>query len=46
VPGARHDVLAPLKVTIRLTIYDKDPDSGAKTIRDIKSRKFSTATFR
>src|SRR5579885_3575242 len=24
---------APLKVTIRLTIYDKDPDTGAKTIR-------------
>src|SRR6266566_4439741 len=30
---------APLKVTIRLTIYDKDPDSGAKTIRDIKEPK-------
>src|ERR1700677_49604 len=28
---------APLKVTIRLTIYDKDPDSGAKTIRDTKN---------
>ena len=27
---------APLKVTIRLTIYDKDPESGAKSIRDIK----------
>src|SRR6267378_4128287 len=26
---------APLKVTIRLTIYDKDPDTGAKNIRDI-----------
>ena len=25
---------APLKVTIRLTIYDKDPDTGAKTIRE------------
>src|SRR6202049_2290172 len=31
--------LAPLKVTIRLTIYDKDPDSGAKTIRDIKEQE-------
>jgi len=30
---------APLKVTIRLTIYDKDPDSGAKTIRDIKEQE-------
>src|ERR1700722_11280242 len=26
---------APLKVTIRLTIYDKDPDTGAKNIGDI-----------
>src|ERR1700689_5167004 len=30
---------APLKVTIRLTIYDKDPDTGAKSIRDIKEQK-------
>src|SRR6058998_3892233 len=30
---------APLKVIIRLTIYDKDPDSGAKTIRDIKEQE-------
>src|ERR1700726_3971383 len=30
---------APLKLTIRLTIYDKDPDSGAKTIRDIKEQE-------
>src|SRR6202789_1390417 len=30
---------APLKVTIRLTIYDKDPDTGAKSIRDIKERE-------
>jgi DNA-directed RNA polymerase subunit beta len=30
---------APLKVTIRLTIYDKDPESGAKTIRDIKEQE-------
>src|SRR3989449_7004024 len=30
---------APLKVTIRLTIYDKDPDSGAKSIRDIKEQE-------
>src|SRR6266581_3784238 len=26
-------------VTNRLTIYDKDPDSGAKTIRDIKEQE-------
>ena len=30
---------APLKVTIRLTIFDKDPDTGAKTIRDIKEQE-------
>src|ERR1700750_2627695 len=30
---------APLKVTIRLTIYDKDPETGAKTIRDIKEQE-------
>ena len=30
---------APLKVTIRLTIYDKDADTGAKTIRDIKEQE-------
>src|SRR5438477_930899 len=28
-----------LKVTVHLTIYDKDPDSGAKTIRDIKEQE-------
>ena len=30
---------APLKVTIRLTIYDKDADTGAKSIRDIKEQE-------
>ena len=30
---------APLKVTIRLTIYDKDAETGAKTIRDIKEQE-------
>jgi DNA-directed RNA polymerase subunit beta len=30
---------APLKVTIRLTIYDKDPDTGQKAIRDIKEQE-------
>ena len=30
---------APLKVTIRLTVYDKDPETGAKTIRDIKEQE-------
>jgi len=30
---------APLKVTIRLTIFEKDPDSGEKSIRDIKEQE-------
>ncbi len=30
---------APLKVTIRLTVYDKDPDTGTKTVRDIKEQE-------
>ena len=30
---------APLKVTIRLTIYEKDPETGAKAIRDIKEQE-------
>ncbi len=30
---------APLKVTMRLTIYDKDPETGNKTIRDIKEQE-------
>src|SRR6186713_22919 len=29
----------PLKVTIRLTVYSKDPETGAKTIRDIKEQE-------
>ncbi|HKD63461.1 MAG TPA: hypothetical protein VKB40_05460, partial [Candidatus Acidoferrales bacterium] len=30
---------APLKVTIRLTVFDKDPETGNKTIRDIKEQE-------
>jgi DNA-directed RNA polymerase subunit beta len=30
---------APLKVTIRLTIFDKDPETGTKSIRDIKEQE-------
>ena len=38
---------APLKVTVRLTIYDKDAETGNKTIRDIKEQEVSSlATFR
>ena len=30
---------APLKVTVRLTIYEKDAETGNKTIRDIKEQE-------
>ncbi len=30
---------APLKVTIRLTVYDKDPETNNKTVRDIKEQE-------
>ena len=30
---------APLKVTIRLTIFEKDPETGNKSIRDIKEQE-------
>ncbi len=29
----------PLKVTIQLVVYDKDPDTGASSIRDIKEQE-------
>jgi DNA-directed RNA polymerase subunit beta len=29
----------PLKVTIRLVVWDKDPEAGTKTIRDIKEQE-------
>ncbi|HEX6850662.1 MAG TPA: hypothetical protein VF139_04585, partial [Candidatus Polarisedimenticolaceae bacterium] len=29
----------PLKVTIQLVVYDKDPDTDARTIRDIKEQE-------
>ena len=30
---------APLKVTIRLTVFDKDAETGAKSVRDIKEQE-------
>ena len=30
---------APLKVTIRLTIFDKDEDTDTRSIRDIKEQE-------
>ena len=29
----------PLKVTVHLVVYDKDPETGAQTIRDIKEQE-------
>ena len=29
----------PLKVTIQLVVYDKDPDTEARSIRDIKEQE-------
>ena len=29
----------PLRVTIRLVVYDRDPDTGARSIRDIKEQE-------
>jgi len=39
VPGARHDLRRSLKVTIRLTVYAKDPETGVKSVRDIKEQE-------
>ncbi len=30
---------APLKVTIRLTVFDKDPETGQRSVRDIKEQE-------
>ena len=36
---------APLKVTIRLTIYDKDEETGTHSIRDIKEQRSTSVRF-
>jgi DNA-directed RNA polymerase subunit beta len=38
VPPARPDLAAPLKVTLRLIVFDIDEDTGAKSIKDIKEQ--------
>ena len=35
---------APLKVTLRLVVWDIDEDTGARSIRDIRSRTSTWAT--
>jgi DNA-directed RNA polymerase subunit beta len=37
-PTARHDLCAPLKVTLRLIVFDVDEDTGAKSVKDIKEQ--------
>ena len=39
VPGAGMTYSVPLKVTFRLFVYDKDPDTGVKTMRDAKEEE-------
>ncbi len=36
---------APLKITVRLVVYDVDKDSGAKSIRDIKEQEIYFGTI-
>ena len=36
----------PLKVTFRLFVYDKDPDTGARICATPRKRKSSSATSR
>ena len=38
-PPARHDVLAPIKVVVRLVVWDKDEETGAQSIRDVKEQE-------
>ena len=37
-PPARHDLAAPLKVTLRLIVFDVDEETGAKSVKDIKEQ--------
>jgi len=46
-PGTRHDLRRrPLKSPSRLTIYDKDPDTGAKNIPRFKEQEVFFGDFR
>ena len=37
---------APLKVTLRLIVFDVDQETGAKSVKDIKEKTSIWATFR
>jgi DNA-directed RNA polymerase subunit beta len=37
-PAARHDLCAPLKVTLRLIVFDVDETTGARSVKDIKEQ--------
>jgi len=36
---AGHDLLSATQVTVRLTIYEKDAETGTKSIKDIKEQE-------
>ena len=36
---------APLKITVRLVVYDQDKETGAQTIRDIKEQEIYFGTL-
>ncbi len=37
-PAALHDLRAPLKVTLRLIVFDVDQETGARSVKDIKEQ--------
>ena len=43
-PAARDDLCRPLKVTLRLTVFDVEEDTGLRSIRDIKEQDVYMAT--
>ena len=38
-PPTRHDVAAPIKVTLRLIVFDVDEETEARSIRDVKEQE-------
>jgi DNA-directed RNA polymerase subunit beta len=41
-----NNYAAPLKVTVHLVIYDVDPTSGARSIKNVKGRRSTSARSR
>ena len=40
-----YEVITPIKITVRLVVYDVDKDTGAKHIRDIKEQEIYFGTI-